>query len=155
MNPAFTLSLEDGSITIDDRKIRIDASLTKEVAGQMLAAFYKSAVDHKDGYEWIYLEGLSFGGVPSAMALCFHDGLVREINWSADAPGAELEDGWPTREAIDREIAFVRRVLAKLTGEKTFSGHRRFAWGELWSTFDAKGFTASSGLRYKTGTKPA
>ncbi|TDU30755.1 hypothetical protein DFR24_0109 [Panacagrimonas perspica] len=155
MNPAFTLTLDDGAVQIEGCAVRIEPGLTKAAAANAFARFYKSAVDHKNGYEWIYLDGLSFGGVPGAMALCFHEGLIREINWSADAPGGQLEDGWPTQEAIDREIAFVRRVLAKLMGEKTFSGHRKFAWGELWSTFDAKGFTASSGLRYKAGAAPA
>jgi hypothetical protein len=55
-----------------------------------------------------------------------------------------MEDGWPTRAAIDAEIAFVRDVMAKEMGLKT----RQQSWGSVWSTFDPKGDLASNCLRY-------
>lgn len=152
MNAAFTLSLEDGSIEIDRCATRIDSGLTKAVAMEGLAAFYNGGVDHENGYEWIYLDGLSFGGKPSAMSLCFFRNGLSEVHWSANLPDAQLEEGWPTQASIDREIAFVRRELARLSGKPSFSGHQKFGWGELWSTFDRKGGLATSGLRYKASS---
>ena len=55
-----------------------------------------------------------------------------------------MEGGWPTRDAIDKEVAFVRDILAR--GGLI----RKFGWGEVWSGYDAKSFIASNGLRYRT-----
>ena len=99
--------------------------------------------DLGNGYDWLDLRKLTFGGQPAALSLCFHHGLLSQAGWSVQLPDAPAEDGWPTREAIDAELAFVRRALDEM-GVGT--GH--LSWGEVWSGFDEKGFLASSGLRY-------
>ena len=55
-----------------------------------------------------------------------------------------FDSGWPTRNEIDAEVAFVRRTLADDMGIRIGP----FPWGEVWSSFDAKSFMAASGLRY-------
>ncbi len=63
-------------------------------------------------------------------------------------PNAPAEGGWPTREAIDEEGAFVRRTLAK-EGLSLGDSATAFAWGEVWSGFGPKGFLAGNGVRYR------
>ena len=59
-----------------------------------------------------------------------------------------MEGDWPTREAIDAEVAFVRGVLAR-KGITVGELPQKFLWGEIWSIFDSKGFVAANGLRFK------
>jgi hypothetical protein len=56
-----------------------------------------------------------------------------------------MEGGWPTREAIDRELSFIRETLVRDMNIHT----GQMPWGEVWSSFDAKGFMAANGLRYR------
>ena len=150
MNTPFTLSFVDGSFQIQDCPARIAAGYSRVDAESDLAAFHNGGVNHQNGYEWVYLDGLSFDGESSAMSLCFYKGALSEVHWSVNLPGAELEDGWPTQRASDDEIAFVRSALARLSGKPDFSGSQVLSWGSVWSGFDAKGGVANSGVRYKT-----
>lgn len=111
----------------------------------MVADWLAGSSDMGNGYAWLNLTDLSFGGAPAGLALCFHDGRFEQASWNVDLPDATLEDGWPTREAIDAEIAFVRRTLAT---EMNISLGKT-TWGELWCDFDGKAFLASNGLRYR------
>lgn len=140
----FAIDAATGSIRIGDAILleprqRI-AAIESKIAGWLIGSR-----DMGNGYAWLSLNGLSFGGEPAGLALCFHDGRFEQASWNVDIPGATLDDGWPTREAIDAEIAFVRRVLADGMGLRP----GKTLWGELWCDFDAKGFLASNGLRYR------
>ncbi len=66
-------------------------------------------------------------------------------SWSVQLPNAPMDGGWPTREAIDAEVSFVRDVLANEMSLRTGVT----PWGAVWSCFDPKGFLASNGLRYR------
>jgi len=100
--------------------------------------------DHGNGYEWLTIGGLAFGGAPATLALCFHDGRFEQASWSVELPGTETEGGWPTREAVDREVSFVRDVLIREMDIRPGD----LPWGKIWSQFDPRGFLASHGLRY-------
>ncbi|MDV9040737.1 hypothetical protein [Stenotrophomonas sp. RAC2] len=52
-------------------------------------------------------------------------------------------------DAIDAEVAFMRRTLGAALGRKLAGGYTQFDWGEAWARFDPKGFMASSGIRYR------
>jgi hypothetical protein len=117
-------------------------------AAKALEPFWAGARDHDNGYAWLYFDGLGFGGRPCNVGLCFRDGRLDQASWGLVAPGAD-PDAWPDREAIDRETGFVRAVLREQLGRSFSTGEERFAWGEVWSLFDEKGFAASSGLRYR------
>jgi hypothetical protein len=101
--------------------------------------------DHGNGYRWLDLGGLSFGGQPAWLSLGFHDAVLEQVDWSVSLDGAASEGGWPTRGAIDAEIAFVRATLTQQMG--LVPGTQ--PWGEVWSDFDPKGFQAANGLRYR------
>ena len=114
---------------------------------QQIAQLITGTQDHGNGYEWLYLGGLTFGGQSATLSLCFHLGRLEQAGWSVNLPDAQTEGGWPTREAIDQEITFVRDTLLQ-DGFAINDGRLEFGWGEMWCGFDAKGFLASSGLRY-------
>lgn len=118
---------------------------SQATAEPLVADWLTGSSDMGTGYAWLHLQGLTFGGHSAGLALCFHDGRFEQASWNVDLPGATLEDGWPTREAIDEEIAFIRGILVADMGLEP----GRTPWGEVWSSFDAKGFIASNGLRYR------
>lgn len=149
MLTGFKLSLDDGAISVDGIAQKLTAGLSRQAAVAALGSFYTGNVEHKNAIEWVYLQGLSFDGAASGMSLCFERGGLVEVNWSVSLDEAELDGGWPTQEAIDQEIAFVRAALARMSPRGSFSGRERFGWGEVWSEFDEPAFNASSGLRYK------
>jgi len=149
MSTPFSISASDGAIHFEGRSFVLGAGASKDAAISGLADLYAGSRNHNNGYEWAFFKGFSFGGAPSGMSLCFKFGELVEAHWSVNLPGAEAEGGWPTKNAIDQEVEFVCSVLAKAFAPQHFSGHRVFSWGEVWSSFDPKGFMASSGLRYK------
>ena len=102
--------------------------------------------DFGTGYEWLYLQDLSFGGQPASLALCFAHRRLEMANVSVSLPGAR--DGWPGAEEIEAEVAFVRETLRGMVGFNPAKANKAFAWGSVWSEYDPKGDLASSGLRY-------
>jgi hypothetical protein len=112
--------------------------------------FYRSRIDHKNGYEWLSFHGVTFGGLPCGFSLCFlHDALT-EVHIGVSLPNAELEGGWPTRRAIEEEVVFIRAELGKQLSRSFQTSQERFAWGVVWAMVDSKAFVASAGLRYET-----
>lgn len=144
MATAFSINRDTGTIRIgqvgslaaNQRKVEIMPDVSDLVAG---------SPDHGNGYDWVDLHNLTFGGQPAMLSLCFYDDLLKEARWSVQLPNASTEGGWPTRATIDAEIAFVRRALAEEMG----IGAGTLSWGEVWSSFDPKGFLAANGLRYR------
>lgn len=126
--------------------IEIAPGLDRFYIEQRISPLLSSARDHGNGYQWFYLKGLSFGSQPCGVGLCFLNDRLAELSWSVQLPGAATEGGWPTREAIDREIEFVRQELERQLGCPLRDA--RFPWGQIWSEFDPKGFLASNGIRY-------
>ena len=148
MNPSLTINAEDGTMQIEGCTTVIRAGLSSGDVLSALLQFHQRNIDHKNGYTWFSFHGLSFGGQPCGISMCFHFDRLTEGHWGVSLPYAEQEGGWPTRKAIDEEIEFVREVLSKALFGSFSSGKERFTWGEVWSMFDPKGFLASSGLRY-------
>lgn len=146
MGTHFTIDPHTGSLGIGG--VRLQPSQLKPEIEPHVAALVKGSRDHGNGYDWLYLEGLTFGGQPTSVGLCFHDGRLEQASWSVQFPDAPMDGGWPTRETIDKEIAFVRGILAQ-QGLNVSDHPNKFPWGEAWSSFDAKGFIASNGLRYR------
>jgi hypothetical protein len=139
--PDFSIDPHTGNMLIG-HDVRLTPKQDKASVEPLVARFFARSWDHGNGYEWLFLQDLSFGGRPTGLALCFHDGLLGEASWNVDLPDANA-DSWPTREEIDEEIAFVRKTLKDM-GLAT--GHTR--WGEVWSAFDPKGDLAANGIRY-------
>lgn len=143
MATPFYIDGATGGVRIGDTVLLAPHQPKASVEGQ-IADLLSGSRDHDNGYEWAHLTGLTFGDLPADLSLCFHDGCFEQAAWSVQLPNAVTEGGWPTRSAIDDEVSFVRNTLTKVMGLHT----GRTPWGEIWSNFDAKGFLASSGLRY-------
>jgi hypothetical protein len=141
---AFSIDPASGSIRVQDRAL-LARGQEKEAALAKVGDLVSDTRDYTNGYEWLYLRGLSFGGEAATLALCFLNGRFVEASWSVQLIDAPIESAWPTREAINSEIAFVRGVLA---GMDVPPGEAE--WGTVWSRFDAKGFLAANGLRYRS-----
>ena len=143
-NPSLVIDPSSGTIRIGDA-IRLESHETRASVESKVADLANGARDHGNGYAWLYLGGLTFGSQPAGMGLCFHDDRLEQIDWNVRLPDAPMEGGWPTREAIDDELSFVRSVMVNEMGLTI----GQTTWGEVWSAFDAKGFLASNGLRYR------
>ncbi|MDQ0250988.1 hypothetical protein J2W22_003052 [Sphingomonas kyeonggiensis] len=143
MAPSFSIDRQTGNIRIGDTVVLKSGEQRAAVEPQV-ATLADSSRDHGNGFDWLHLRGLTFGGQPAHLSLCFHDNLLEQASWSVRLPDAETDGGWPTRDAIDAEVAFVHRTLTNEMGIRAGS----LPWGEVWSSFDAKGFLAANGLRY-------
>ncbi|MGY4398325.1 hypothetical protein ACVWZA_003531 [Sphingomonas sp. UYAg733] len=135
---------DTGNIRIGDLAL-LEPNQTRGSIEPQVADFLESSRDHGNGFEWLYLRGLTFGGQPAGLSICFHDGRFEQASWNVQLPDAPTEGGWPTREAIDCELLFVRETMAR---DMDIHGSE-MPWGEVWSSFDAKGFMAANGLRYR------
>ena len=145
------LDPEDGSWRLPGRGVVIHGGMTQPAADQTLREFSRDRFDHGNGYTWSYFHRLQFGGQPCALSLCFHHAVLTEVHLSVSLPNVQLESGWPTRPAIDAEIAYVREVFTQQLG-RVFGEHSEgFDWGVAWSGFDPKAYVASAGIRYEPG----
>lgn len=150
--PSISVDPADGSIRIQGCDLLVGAGLSKAEALTRLSKFLHSQIDHKNGYEWLNLRGISFGGYPAGLSLCFFDGRLQELRFGAGLSD-ESRGKWPTRDAIDRQVSFVLAELRKQLARPFVSSSEHFPWGIAWSAFDEKGYVASSGLRYKGNTQ--
>ena len=140
-----SIERDTGSLRIGDIG-RLTSGQSKADVLVQLEPFVRGERDHRNGYVWLRLDGLTFGGRPAFLALCFHNDRLTEVGWSAKLPG--VADGWPNRKEIDEEVAFVRKTLVTQIGFKTSRSAMKFRWGEVWSSYDPRGGQASNGLRY-------
>ncbi|MHB8862774.1 MAG: hypothetical protein ACYC6N_10235 [Pirellulaceae bacterium] len=148
MKNALTFSPLDGSLHISDCAVEIGPNLTKAQAYVAFASFHPTKVDHGNGYAWLTLHGMNLGGHPCTISLGFFGERLERVHWGVELSDAILEEGWPTRETSEKEIQFVRTHLGAVFQRSFRKGEETFPWGVAWSTFDSKGFSASSGLRY-------
>src|ERR1700679_2992520 len=100
---AHDLSVDppSGALRISGLSTDISAGLKKADIERVLAAFARGGRDHGNGYEWLSFGGLSFGGYPCGLGLCFFEGRLTMAKWNVSLPDAPMEGGWPTRGAID------------------------------------------------------
>jgi hypothetical protein len=143
MTAAFSICRQTGDLRIGN-EVSLSPYAAREAAEPSIAPWLFETRDMGNGYAWLKLRGVTFGGQPASLALCFNNDRLAEASWSVQLPSAPEEDGWPSREAIDAEIAFVGRTLATEMGLAA----KRQPWGSVWSVFDPKGYSASNGVRY-------
>jgi hypothetical protein len=138
---------DTGSLAIGP-DIILHAGDSRRVVTKALTPFVRRERDMGTGYVWLDINDLLFGDQPCAASLCFCNNRLRLVNWFVSLPGAETEGGWPTREAIDNEIAFVRAVIQRQLNADLHFGETIFPWGKIWSRFDPIGFMADNSLLY-------
>ncbi|WP_157582399.1 hypothetical protein [Rhodanobacter spathiphylli] len=148
MQSSISFDSNDGSIRIATVACPIAQGMRQEVAASELAAFFRNQTDHGNGYVWLAFHQLTFNGQPCGVSLCFHLGKLESAHFGVALPDSPREGGWPTRQAIDAEISFMRQALSHSFSRSFSTGQEQFTWGAVWSLFDAKGFQASSGIRY-------
>lgn len=147
MSRELTIAATTGSLRVDHKPVLGARSKKAEVLSA-LQPFYKSR-SVMGGFEWLTFSGLTLNELPSTLSVCFADGEVAECHLSVNLPGAQMADGWPTRQAIDEEVQFVRNALGRQLGRTFDTGIEGFPWGSTWAHFDAKGGLATCGLRYE------
>lgn len=148
MPSPIVINSSNGSLKLLDLGLVIRKGMERASVEAMLSQFPKSVVDHGNGYSWSSFNGLTFGSMPCGISLCFHHGALTEVHLGVVLPNRKFEHEWPTREASDQEIAFVRKVFHDQLKRRFRNKVEHFPWGVAWSMFDEKGFCASSGIRY-------
>lgn len=144
---AILIDPRTGIVSVGDVMQIMPFETQSEIAPRV-AEWLQRSRDHGNGYAWLTLTGLEFGGRSAVLRLGFHDERLAQFDWSVSLSDAPLEGEMPAREAIDNEIAFVRNTLGR-QGIALRVGQARMPWGEVWSMFDAKGGFASNGVRYR------
>jgi hypothetical protein len=144
----LVISPDDGAIHLSGYRLALRGGLNKEAVRKALATLFRQEQAMGNGYEWLSFHKVTFGRQTCGFAACFNRGALTEVHFSVSLPDAKLEDGWPTREAIEEELAFVRSQLNAQLGTAPDAASTAFPWGTVWSMFDPKGFQANSGVRY-------
>ena len=147
MTHELSIDPASGALRVAGLAAPVVAGQAKAEIAQLLAPFAKGDRDHRNGYAWLSFTGLAFGGYPCDLALCFFEDRLVELSWNVTLPDAPEENGWPSRQAIDDELWFVRQVLEAQLGRSL--DKTAFDWGRVWSAFDPKGLIAANGLRYR------
>ena len=116
-----------------------------------LAHLVRGSRDMRTGYEWLDLAEVTFGGQPASLGLCFHHGRLCSLGWNVALPGAsKAPEGWPTRQSIDNEVAFVRSVLARDIGFDPKSTYpTEFEWGSVVSVYNDREGVARNAVLYR------
>jgi hypothetical protein len=144
----LVISPDDGAIHLSGYSLALRCGLKKEAVRNALAALFRHEQAMGNGFEWLTFHNVTFGKQPCGFAACFKQGALTEVHFSVSLPTAKLEGGWPTREAIEEELAFVRSQLNAQLGTEPNDTSTAFPWGTVWSMFDPKGFQANSGVRF-------
>jgi len=135
-----------GALTITGLAVALSAGQAKAEIVSLLASCARGGRDYRNGYAWLNFGGLAFGGAACDLALCFFEERLVEVSWNVALPDAEMEDGWPSRQASEDAVRFVRQVLTTQLERSPDAG--AFSWGRVWSQFDPKAGLAAHGLRY-------
>ena len=103
MTLTFSIEPDSGSICIGP--FRLSAFQPKAEIEPRIAHLVERSRDHGNGYAWLYLQGVSFGGQPAVLSLCFHLGRLEQAGWSVTLPNEAERGRMARREAIDAEVA--------------------------------------------------
>ena len=149
--PALTIDPATGALDVAG-VVRLAPWSGKWAARRALAPYLSAAQDMGTGYGWLYTAGLSFGGRPCWLNLCFRRGLfgsrLESAHVSVDFRADPAPGQWASREEMEAELVFLRAELRRQLG-RSFEGDEDFAWGGAWCNYDPRSDTAGSGVRYR------
>jgi hypothetical protein len=152
-----TFDATDGSIIIEGLTSRIGPTLRATQLPDDLTAMVTSKRDMGNGWTWVNVGGTALDGSPCTFSLGFFGDHLSEVSWSVLIAGAGYAGGWPSPEAVAKEITFTIGVLTQAFGPGQLPGRgagesARYAktlpWGTVWCELDPRGGTSASGLRY-------
>lgn len=138
MTHALTIDRATGALDVEGRT-QLKPRSGKATAEAALPPLLRRRQDFGTGYLWLYADGLSFGGSPCWLDLCYRMGRLTMASWRVD-----LGPGSDDREA---ELAFMRAELGRQLGGN-FDREQAFAWGAAWCSHDPRSDAVSSGVRY-------
>lgn len=137
---------KDGTVHIGSAAVR--GGMPLELARDSLEGLLRNERDVGNGYLWLSVSNVAFGGRPGGLSLCFHQGKLEMVTLGVSLPDDELLEGWPTEESSMRQVMFLRKELERQLLVTFQQGVARFSWGSAWSRFDPKGFMATAGVAY-------
>ena len=147
----ITIDPATGTVSIAGISLTLQAGLPYEQVEATFSSFKQSERDHRNGYRWLDLHRLSFGGKPAGLGLCFFHSHLCELHWDVSLREDTSDTSWPTQEESDQTVVFLHETLRPMLSRPFSSGDERFPWGVVWALYDAKGGFASAGLRYGNG----
>ena len=153
----ITFDAADGSITIDGLPSKIGYQLQVSELPSDLLAMINSRHDMGTGWTWTNLGGTALDANPCTLSLGFFHEHLAEVAWSVRIAGADYTGGWPSPDAVAKEIDLVSRILTRAFGPGQLPGRgagessrygRDLPWGSVWCELDPRAGTCASGLRY-------
>ena len=69
----YEITIDPQSGTFGIGNVTFDPQQLKSEVEKIIPQLLKGQRDYNNGYEWLYLEGLTFGGAPTSAGLCFQD----------------------------------------------------------------------------------
>jgi hypothetical protein len=99
--------------------------------------------DMGTGFVWYSLPLADLSDSRIAMSLCFHKGILDQLNIAVVTGGEKLSwDDWSEEKERTR-ARHTENWLSKI-------GYRpgKYPWGEIWAEYDPKGGVGGGGLRY-------
>jgi len=159
----ITFDAGDGSIIIEGVASRIGPELRVAELPDDLAALVTSRRDLGNGWTWTTIGGTVLDGNPCTLSLGAFQGFLAEVSWSVRTAGAGYAGGWPSPDAVAKEVDLVSQILTRVfgpgqlpsrgAGEPTRYG-KDFPWGRVWCELDPRAGTCASGLCYTTPQPP-
>jgi len=152
-----TFDAADGSVIVDGLISKIGRSLRASELPSDLAALVNSRRDLGNGWTWMALSGTVLDDNPCTLLLGFFHGHLAEVSWSVRVAGADYTGGWPSPDAVAKEMDLVSGILAQAFGRGQLPGRgagesarygKDFPWGRVWCESDPRAGTCASGLRY-------
>jgi len=148
MDPAFTIDARTGEIHIEGTAFVIGAQTTRDDVLDALAdRIEPGAKTNAAGFTRYRLRSLTFGGEAASLSLSCGPARLESVSFGVSLPDPDLEQGWPTKQETQREIAFVCRTLREMW-KQSFNGAATFPWGSVWASYDVFSHSSSMGLRY-------
>lgn len=144
----ITIDPTTGAVSIGEISLTLQEGISYVTAKAELSPLQRGEQDHRNGYCWLHLHRLSFGGKPAGLGLCFFNSRLCQLHWGVTLREDASDNSWPTQEESDREVVFLRETLRPMLSRSFSSGEERFDWGSVWAAYDMKGGFASAGLRY-------
>jgi hypothetical protein len=135
---------------------RIGSAVTRTVFLASPLAAQERCVDVSTGWTQVYLTPQAVDGLTFGVKVVFEGEQLDGYSlWIVDARYGTSWDNWSEEKELARRDAHDTWLTAALgPGERRLSSNGpdlsySFSWGEVWSTFDARGGSSTIGVRWR------